>query len=536
MVRKYKRKSNSRNYPSKAVMKQAVEEVRSGMALKTASKTFNIPRTTLRRKIVGNEVRSVGGQTIFTRDQEALFCDRLLYLSERGFPYTVEEVRELAYVYAKTLRRRQKLNKTYPATWDNDKKASEDWWLSFKGRHPDVSLRMAQHLSCARAEAFNEVRVHNFFKDLSATYDRCGSVFPDLIYNCDETGLSSVPNSSKRVVARKGQKTVQKVSVGERGTLTTLLPCINAAGDVLPPFIIFKGSDLPSTSDYPANTKLCASKSGYVDRDLFLLFLKHFQQFRFKQPGLKAVLIFDGHRSHVSIEAIDFAMDNDIELVCIPPHSSHRLQPLDTHFNKSLKTKWSNEIHIFLKSTEKVVLTKYEFHNPFGATWKYMAAQRGLIVDSFQHCGIYPLKDLSKTISFSKATVFHDLEDRETRNDAGPSTSLQTTVRRLMTSPQKTMNARHHSPHHAQITCPDTAKSPLEKARVKPSRPSKRRKLSKSADLHFQEPIACSSTSTFCSVCDAPWISTEEDWLKCTICDKWACESCFNITTCARCS
>ena len=41
------------------------------------------------------------------------------------------------------------------------------------------------------------------------------------------------------------------------------------------------------------------------------------------------VLFFDGHASHISIEIINSAIDNDIELICLPPHSSSFLQPLD---------------------------------------------------------------------------------------------------------------------------------------------------------------------------------------------------------------
>ena len=115
MPRTYKRKNNSRTYPSKALVKQAIEAVENGMGLKTASKNFNIPRSTLRRRILNRgEIKPVGGQLIFTEKQEAVFRDRLLYLSERGFPCTIDEIRTAAYLYAKKLQRKQKLNKKYP--------------------------------------------------------------------------------------------------------------------------------------------------------------------------------------------------------------------------------------------------------------------------------------------------------------------------------------------------------------------------------------------------------------------------------------
>ena len=41
---------------------------------------------------------------------------------------------------------------------------------------------------------------------------------------------------------------------------------------------------------------------------------------------------------HPTIEAIEYSIENIIKLVCLPPHSSHHLQRLDTHFNINILT------------------------------------------------------------------------------------------------------------------------------------------------------------------------------------------------------
>ena len=41
------------------------------------------------------------------------------------------------------------------------------------------------------------------------------------------------------------------------------------------------------------------------------------------------MLVTDGHSSHLSWQFISFAAEHDILLVCLPPHTSHLLQPLD---------------------------------------------------------------------------------------------------------------------------------------------------------------------------------------------------------------
>ena len=41
------------------------------------------------------------------------------------------------------------------------------------------------------------------------------------------------------------------------------------------------------------------------------------------------ILFLDGHNSHISVEVINLAIQNKITLICLIPHSTHVLQPLD---------------------------------------------------------------------------------------------------------------------------------------------------------------------------------------------------------------
>jgi hypothetical protein len=41
------------------------------------------------------------------------------------------------------------------------------------------------------------------------------------------------------------------------------------------------------------------------------------------------LLIFDGHKSHISVDLIDWAKEQKIILFILPAHTSHILQPLD---------------------------------------------------------------------------------------------------------------------------------------------------------------------------------------------------------------
>lgn len=77
-------------------------------------------------------------------------------------------------------------------------------------------------------------------------------------------------------------------------------------------------------------------KSAYVTSEIFFDWLKnHF--YPHKPPG-KEPLILDGHSSYLNdAETLDFAMMHDNELLYLPSHCTHYLQPLDRAFFKLLK-------------------------------------------------------------------------------------------------------------------------------------------------------------------------------------------------------
>ncbi len=58
-----------------------------------------------------------------------------------------------------------------------------------------------------------------------------------------------------------------------------------------------------------------------------------------KLTGFK-VLFMNVHASHVSLEIIKLAIANNIVLICLPPHTSSFLQPLDVGVFKNVKAKW----------------------------------------------------------------------------------------------------------------------------------------------------------------------------------------------------
>lgn len=72
-----------------------------------------------------------------------------------------------------------------------------------------------------------------------------------------------------------------------------------------------------------------ATRSGWINTTIFLEVLKHIQKKTLCSKDNPILLLVDNHESHVTIEAVDYARDNGIVYLSFPPHTTHRLQPLD---------------------------------------------------------------------------------------------------------------------------------------------------------------------------------------------------------------
>jgi hypothetical protein len=119
------------------------------------------------------------------------------------------------------------------------KMAGVDFVSGFlKRQQPALSLRTPEATSAARASGFNEVVVQNFFKLFEGLQSKFNFP-PSRIYNCDETGIMTVPNKQSKILSTRGKKQVGVLTSAERGTLVTAEICCNAAGNFVPPCLSY---------------------------------------------------------------------------------------------------------------------------------------------------------------------------------------------------------------------------------------------------------------------------------------------------------
>jgi hypothetical protein len=295
---------------------------------------------------------------------------------------TLRSFRKVVYQYAE-------LNNV-KHSFDREKKlAGRDFTRLFLKRHK-LSLWKPVQTSIARTMGFNKTQVSLFFENLAKVFEK-QHYGPNQIYNMDESGFSTVPNHIEKVISPTGKKHVGKVSSAERGTLITIIGCISGSGDVMPPTFIFprKRKDEALLHGAPRGSTLMVSDLGYINgerfEEWFTLFLRHTRP----SADHPIFLILDNHVSHHSLNVIMQARKNFVTLLSIPPHTSHRLQPLDRGMFAKLKETYSQVCNDWLCDHPGEVITQKSFCNLFSLAFeRYQHPKYG--VAASKECGIVP--------------------------------------------------------------------------------------------------------------------------------------------------
>jgi hypothetical protein len=120
---------------------------------------------------------------------------------------------------------------------------------------------------------------------------------------------------------------------GERGTLVTFCGTVFAVGMSIPPVYVFPRQRIRDEYVYGSAPGSVAfrSKTEWMTTEFFPSVLMHIKKRVNCSKEIPILLIMDNHTTHISLEAINYIRKNGIVLVLLslPPHSSHRMQPLD---------------------------------------------------------------------------------------------------------------------------------------------------------------------------------------------------------------
>lgn len=370
-----------------AAMQRAVEAVTNGdMGAPKAAKTYNVPQTTLERRVkLGITTAMPLGpkKTVFTAVQEEELVDHILGMEASLHGLTLADVETLAYQFAE--------RNNLPHPFKNGK-AGDGWLDGFRKRHPALTLRTPEATSGMRARGFNKPVIDKFFELLEELQD--AHHFPATrMFNVDETGITTVPNRQSKILAKRGKKQVGQKTSAERGQLITVEICMSASGIFVPPLLIFPRIRMKAElmDGTPSGSISSCHPSGWMQTDIFTEWMAHFIQFVKPTAEDPVLLILDGHSTHTkNLDALLMAKENAVHILCLPPHTTHRLQPLDVSFMLPLSAFYEQEVRKWLREHPGRQVSMFQVGALFGAAFQ-RACTTTTAVNGFRKCGIYPL-------------------------------------------------------------------------------------------------------------------------------------------------
>jgi hypothetical protein len=352
-------------------------------SLRAAARAYNVPHTTLTRRNHGTTYRanSTSPNLKLTQTEETALIEWILSLDTRGIPPTQILVQQMAELLLKERVQNASIGQTT---------LGQRWVYRFINRHPEIKSRYSRKYDYQRAKCEDPEVIQAWFRLVQNTVAKYGILVED-IYNFDETGFQmGVISTAKVITAAEKDRTVS-IQPGNREWVTAI-ESINSTGWVLPPMIILKGV-MHQKSWYeaiPDNWRIGVSENGWTTDELGLTWLKevfnkHTQD---RTVGTYRLLILDGHGSHVTGAFDQYAKQNSIIVLCMPPHSSHILQPLDVSCFAVLKQRYGRAVEAQMRVGINHVdkddfLTLYQEIRPavFGS---------GTIQSGFRATGIVP--------------------------------------------------------------------------------------------------------------------------------------------------
>ena len=368
---------------TEASMTAACAAVSNGsMSQRHAAKCHGVPRATLQKILDGKTYCGAKpGKKPVLKEQEIKLVDYAVQRASLGIGFGKKQF----FDYATKLAAKHKYK-------FKNGKPSEKWWRLLKKRHDRMRLRRPEPTAAVRHMCMDRSKVGSYFKSLEGLLQKTAlSDKPQHVWNMDETGVQ-LEHKPRRILAQKGTKYLHARTSGNRETIT-VIACVNAAGDKIPPHIIAKettsralhGFDLRSA---PEGSTWSVSSTGWTKQGIAQLW---FEKSFLPNIGKERpqILILDGHDSHNFVEFIELAQENQIEIVELPAHTSHWLQPCDRTLFKPFKDAYNNYCQELMNAFPGTVISHSNFCGLLAKAWE-KAITTANAQSGFRACGIFP--------------------------------------------------------------------------------------------------------------------------------------------------
>ncbi len=352
------------------------------------AKIHGVGRDALSRRHRGVQVSAAEkatNQCLLQPAQERSLIQHINRLTELGIPPTVAMVRNFAGEITR-------------------KDVGKSWAQRFVDRHKDVL--MSRHLTGIdkqRVRADNKESYNVYFELLKRQIEQY-AITPSNTYNIDEKGfLIGFITKARRVFSKQAfnsKKLLGALQDGSREWIT-ILGAICADGTSLPPMLIYKALSGHLQSSWVQDFKssdndafFACSASGWTNDELALQWIEQVFDRCTKDKARQGrdwrLLFVDGHGSHVTVKFLDYCYKHRIIVAVYPPHSTHRLQPLDVGCFSPLAVQYSKQLDRYIHDSEGISsVSKRDFFRLFWPAYKDSFNEHN-ILSAFSKTGIHP--------------------------------------------------------------------------------------------------------------------------------------------------
>ena len=214
-------------------LKNAIKDVKDGKGkAHVIARVHNVPRTTLLNNL--STIRIMGRPTYLTREEEEELVEALIHLADWGFEFDKTTLVDLV---ANLQSANDRKYSGFVGSAQRDRGFTNRWGTR-------LTSRIAENKPLTRVISCTPTVIRKYF-ELLGDHIRTLKLgkSPAHIWNCDETSFQCDPKNS-RVLCEIGVNRLTKTIANGEKVQYTVLVCCSAAGEFLPPYVVFKGKNI----------------------------------------------------------------------------------------------------------------------------------------------------------------------------------------------------------------------------------------------------------------------------------------------------
>ena len=267
---------------------------------------------------------------------------------------------------------------------------SRKWERGFYKRHPTLKKKPPKRIAAQRAMSVTPEVLDKFF----LLYSQARETIPAAnTWNLDETGRDIIP-VIQSVIGKKGEP-AEMIVAGDKGVRSSMVSICNAVGEQFTPMVIHKGQRVMPAWFYnaPDGAIIRCSINGYVTKPLFLEYIDLWMDWLVEnnRGSENHLLLLDGHSTHTkNFPAIEACARDNVKVLVLPSHASHKIQPLDKNPFSGFEFWWQVFLERFNRKHGGMALSKEDFWKVFTPAWEKGVNRHNIRV-AWMRCGLEPI-------------------------------------------------------------------------------------------------------------------------------------------------